>query len=252
MNIEIESIKTLTDTEANTVSPIRQLEGMVSPQAINTIIDLFCKAGGSATGLHRAFPSARIIGVDKDFQKNYPFEFIQADAMTYPLNEADLVWASVPCQKYSRLTVIHKKTYPDLLTPTRKRLRESGKYYIIENVPGAPLENPVVLCGTMFGLRVLRHRLFETYPRIDFPPFTCNHWGKTYVRSNKRKAVVAQRFSLAPFLTVTGHDFIVADAKIAMGIDWMTAAELAEAIPPAYSQWIGEKIKMQIAVGLTG
>jgi len=115
-------------------------------------------------------------------------------------------------------------------------LQATGRPYAIENVPGAPLKNYVMLCGTMFGLRVRRHRIFECNPPILFAPFTCNHWGRATPRGKRAS------FENSSHLTVTGHNFLIGDASVAMGIDWMTQAELAQAIPPAYTEWIGQQL----------
>lgn len=128
-------------------------------------LDLFCCAGGAAVGLHRA--GFDIIGVDIERQKSYPFPMVIANALAAPfdLTAFDLIWASPPCQAYTGMqrlnTRASKRDHPKLIEPVREMLKESGVPYIIENVPGAPLINPIVLCGSMFGLNVRRHRLFE-------------------------------------------------------------------------------------------
>ena len=135
------------------------------------ILDLFCGAGGASMGYHRAFPDAEIVGVDINPQPRYPFRFVQADAMSLAsaasyLKRFDLVHASPPCQRYSDLAKRNGNAHewPDFIDPVRQLLQGAGRHYVIENVEGAPLENPITLCGTMFpGLRVLRHRLFECY-----------------------------------------------------------------------------------------
>lgn len=207
------------------------------------LLDLYCKAGGAAVGYYHA--GWEIIGVDIAPQKNYPFRFIQADAVkflealiTYGWQalldeEPHAIHASPPCQRYSNIAKQFKvnMNYPDLVEPTRKFLIASGKPYVIENVVGAPLINPVMLCGSMFGLKVRRHRLFEA--NFEIPQLKCDH---------KKQGKVVQ---------VNGHsggsskrDGIkfgsVADWKSAMGIDWMTGAALAEAIPPVYTEYIGK------------
>src|SRR5574337_20985 len=124
------------------------------------LLDLFCCAGGCAMGYHRA--GFDVVGVDINPQQRYPFEFHQADAMTFDLSGFDAIHASPPCQAYTvlggREDLSH---YPDLVDAVRERLQASGKPWIIENVPGAPLRDPITLCGAMFGLRRYRHRLFE-------------------------------------------------------------------------------------------
>jgi DNA (cytosine-5)-methyltransferase 1 len=126
------------------------------------ILDLFCCAGGVAVGYSRA--GFDIVGVDIDPQPHFPFEFIQADALTLDmkfLRSFDAIHASPPCQSYSDLAKRNRNAHewPRLIEPVREILIKSGKPYVIENVEGAPLLNPVVLCGTMFkGLRVLRQQ----------------------------------------------------------------------------------------------
>lgn len=209
------------------------------------LLDLFCGAGGAAMGYYRA--GFDVVGVDINPMPRYPFEFHQADALEYCAAhgaEFDAIHASPPCQGYSVTKSIHGKTdHPLLIDATRELLMQTCKPYVIENVEGAPLLNPLMLCGTMFNLRVRRHRLFEMSDPIYFPPFTCNHWGKTLGNSARIKnRRVVQSFALADFITVSGHDFSAKDARIAMGIDWMSAAQLAQAIPPAYTEFIGKHL----------
>lgn len=200
-------------------------------------LDLFSCAGGAAWGLHRA--GFTVVGVDIKPQPRYPFEHHVANAMTYPLDGFDLVWASPPCQRF---TAYRRRgggvgdDYPDLIAPIRERLRASGVPYIIENVGGAPLEGPMMLCGSMFGLDVRRHRFFETSRPLLAP--SCNHavWdGNSFPqatnRRNRRKTVEVGVYRI-PLET----------QRRAMGIDWMTLPELSQAIPPAYSRWLGEQM----------
>lgn len=135
------------------------------------LLDLFCGAGGCSEGYHRA-GFDKIIGVDINFQPNYLFEFIKMNAMDMDLSEFDIIHASPPCQKYTRRSqrlVKEGKIYPDFLEIIREKLIQSNKSYIIENVVGAPLINPITLCGTMFDLGVLRHRLFESNMELYAP-----------------------------------------------------------------------------------
>lgn len=203
------------------------------------LLDLCCKAGGASMGYFRA-GFTQIVGVDLEPQKRYPFEFVQGDAIEYVAKhgaEFDLIHASPHCQGYSVTKTLTSKCYPKQIEQFRDAMRAAGKPYVIENVVGAPLINPVMLCGSMFGLRVQRHRLFETWPAVMFSPFTCNHWGKTQQKKKGRKS---GNLKDNQFLTVTGGDFLVEDARIAMGISWMTGDELAQAIPPAYTEWLGK------------
>lgn len=213
------------------------------------LLDLFCGAGGAAMGYHQA-GFADITGVDIAHQKRYPFRFVQGDALEYlsrlietgEVREFDLIHASPPCQAFTVSKSIKGNDHPDLLTPTRRLLTGSDLAYVIENVPSAPMNGSLMLCGTMFGLKVLRHRIFETRPAIYWPPVPCNHNGKSSshrLRDETGRRVI-QSFDLVDFICVVGNDFKADDGRKAMGIDWMTRDELKEAIPPAYTKWLGE------------
>ena len=194
------------------------------------ILDLFCGAGGAAMGYHRA--GFEVVGVDINPQPHYPFEFHQADALTYPLEGFDAYHASPPCQAYSdAIRMVEgragrklKGDYPKLIEPTRQRLTAMGKPYVIENVKNAPLTIDIVLCGTMFGLRIIRHRYFEApwYNWQLLPP--CNHadvydpWHEDWLKQKEKMLE-------------------------AMKINWtMTRPEVREAIPPAYTEYIGKEL----------
>lgn len=214
------------------------------------LLDLFCGAGGAAMGYYRA-GFTEIVGVDIAPQKRYPFEFVQGDALEYAEKygrEFDMIHASPPCQLYSVTFPLSKGGYPDLVGPTREALQATGKPYIIENVPRAPLINPIKLCGTMFPeLRIRRHRLFECSPVIWWPPGPCWHWGATSAcgrgkSKNNLTGYIPGTLENFDFITVTGCDYIAADGRKAMGIDWMTKEELSQAIPPAYTEWLGREM----------
>lgn len=200
------------------------------------VLDLFCKAGGASAGYAQA--GFDVTGVDHEPQPRYPFRFVQADALEYVEahgHEFDLIAASPPCQAHMTLRHWTKREYPDLIPATRAALVATGKPYIIENVPGAPLVNPITLCGSMFGLRVIRHRIFECNPLIWWPPGRCSH----------PKGAVGRRGNegTREWITVTGHFSNIPKARAAMGgLDWMNQAELAQAIPPAYTRWLGEQM----------
>lgn len=201
------------------------------------LLDLFCGAGGSSMGYYLA-GFDEIVGVDIECQPHYPFDFVCADALDYQLDGFDVIHASPPCQLYSKLRGLTKRQYPDLVAHVRARMK--GHSYVIENVPGAPLLNPIMLCGTMFGLRVLRHRLFEISPNPFeircFDLLRCEHKGKT----QKRKEIGS--FNKSKYISVVGGGYIANDGREAMAIDWMTKKELSQAIPPAYTHYIGEKL----------
>jgi DNA (cytosine-5)-methyltransferase 1 len=212
-------------------------------------LDLFCKAGGTSMGLYRA--GFDVIGVDIEPQPRYPFEFVQGDALEYCAQHGhkfDLVVAGPPCQLYSVTAPLSNGNYPDLVGPTREALQATGKPYIIENVPGAPLINPLMLCGTMFPeLRVIRHRLFECSPAIWFPPGCCYHWGVAS-GGGRGKSKINGRVDVPgdlenfDFITVSGGDYIGDAGREAMGISWMTKRELSQAIPPAYTEWLAREM----------
>ncbi len=197
------------------------------------LLDLFCGAGGAAMGYHRA--GFEVVGVDINPQPRFPFEFHQADALTYPLDGFDVIHASPPCQKFSAMQNIHKnqERHPDLIEPTREKLIKSGLPYVIENVPGAPLLNPMRLCGTMFGLRIIRHRIFES--TIKWPILTdlreCNH-SDVYDPWHAGEQARGEREKLSA----------------ALGIDWfMTRPGVRNAIPPAYTEYIGRQLMTRIS-----
>lgn len=235
------------------------------------IIDLYCKAGGAGMGYHEG--GFDVVGVDIQPQPHYPFRFIQADALLFldilistesyqdiRLSDITAFHASPPCQKFSAMTNGRWKDrlseHPDLVEPTRARLIATGKPYIIENVVGAPLINPTMLCGSMFGLQskagnpLYRHRLFETSFTVGLTP-PCKH--------NKASAIgvygggqnPARRKTL-PAVAVYGHSggtskrgdatFGIEARREAMGIDWMTGSELSQAIPPTYTKYISQFI----------
>jgi DNA (cytosine-5)-methyltransferase 1 len=203
------------------------------------LLDLFSGAGGAAMGYHRV--GFDVVGVDIQPQKNYPFEFHQADAMTYPLDGFDAIHASPPCQLYSMANNIHQHDHPDLVPETQRRLRASGLPYVIENVPGAPLDHPYLICGLALGCGVKRHRLFETnFPMLvpSCPPGHPGDWllvfghtvlerGHQIGRTEKGGPIIRRKH--------VGTD----RGRVAMGIDWMNRDELSEAIPPAYTEYVG-------------
>lgn len=199
------------------------------------LLDMFCCAGGAGMGYYQA--GFDVVGVDIDPQPNYPFQFIQADCLTLDedfIKEFDAVHASPPCQAYTKAQKIQGNSHPELVVPIREILQASGLTFVIENVVGAPLIYPILLCGTMFpGLRVYRHREFESNISL-IQPFHPLHvapltkMGRPVVPGN--------------FMHVVGNFSGVTEGRIAMGIDWMTRNELREAIPPAYTKFIGEQI----------
>lgn len=200
------------------------------------VLDLFCGAGGAGEGYRRA--GFEVTGVDINPQPRYkPGAFVQADALAYAREHGavfDLIHASPPCQAYSVASAVAKAngaTYPDMVAETRAVLMASGKAWVIENVPSAPLINPVILEGTMFDLLVIRRRLFEmSHPILLTPmPYRARKAAKLGRRPDRDK----------DYISVSGNFSDVAFAREAMGIDWMTRDELAQAIPPAYTEYLG-------------
>lgn len=273
-------------------------------------MDLFCGAGGCSMGYHRA--GFEVVGVDLHPQKRYPFEFHQADAIKFCRehgHEFDAIHASPPCQAHSALRALQKgKVYPDLIPATRAAVAATGKPYVIENVPGAPLGATgwlLLLCGTMFGLvtpdgraEIRRHRLFECSWWFGLRP-ECQHGqaratlphmaahgqpglsrarrealtvtghsthGASYANARKVICVAGGRAMSGGMMTPQGtlkrramsgtgntpqtntvrnverETFTVDDARAAMGIDWMPMKSLSQAIPPAYTEWIGRRL----------
>jgi DNA (cytosine-5)-methyltransferase 1 len=196
-------------------------------------LDLFCGAGGATRGLQRA--GFTVAGVDIDSQPHYIGEFfIKTDALTWQLEkgEYDFVWASPPCQKHTNAQRIQKRNHPDLIPATREKLHAAGIPFCIENVVGAPLVNPIMLCGVQFGLGTYRHRLFE----CSFPIAQIKH--ETHWRAQAKMGRPVQD---GEFIQIVGNFSDVTKAREAMQIDWMTRDEMAQAIPPAYSKYIAEQ-----------
>jgi len=206
-------------------------------------LDLFCCAGGATRGLQRA--GYHVTGVDIKPQPRYVGDrFFCDDAMAWlrgerePLANFDLIWASPPCQAYTPLRAVHPdKEYPDLIAPVRAGLIASRLPWIMENVPGAPLHYHITLCGTMFNLRVYRHRHFETSQML-FQPHHPRHTVKAggHKAQRQRKA----HYMAGGFVTITGN--VGSYCGPAMGIDWMIGEELSQAIPPAYSEFLARQI----------
>jgi DNA (cytosine-5)-methyltransferase 1 len=206
------------------------------------LLDAFCCAGGAAEGYARS--GFEVVGIDKNPQPNYPFEFIQGDALEHLRNHDftdtfDAIHASPPCQTfcaYRRKGHGVGGGYEDLIEWTRRALIATGRPWIMENVPGAPLESPVRLCGSSFGLDVRRHRLFETNWPLMVPP--CDHSWQT-----PRFKPATNRTNLRSTVEVGVWRIPLDVQKAAMGIDReITLRELSEALPPAYTEHIGREL----------
>jgi len=193
------------------------------------LLDLYSGAGGAARGYQMA--GFHVTGVDIKPQPNYCGDgFHQADALTFPLDGYDAIHASPPCQAYTRLRAIHGKDHPDLLPPTRDRLTGLTVPWVIENVPGAPMRNYVQFCGQALGLKVRRHRWFESnVPLFGVP---CSHVGE-----------LVGVYGHGQFFWDRGErswrNIRKAQAEAAMGIDWMNREELSQAVPPAMTAHLG-------------
>ncbi len=205
-------------------------------------------------GYHRA--GFEVVGVDNKPQPHYPFEFHQADALEYPLEGFDVIHASPPCQYYSRLRHLpwlKDKVYWDSIPPTREALLLSGKLWVMENVEDAPVSG-ITLCGQMFDLPIFRHRRFECSILL-LQPGHQKHQGRCAGGKNsmaKRYATGRVGIKEISRESVAGHIAGVARARLAMGIPWMTQKELAQAIPPAYTYFIGKLLMAAIERGMDG
>jgi DNA (cytosine-5)-methyltransferase 1 len=207
------------------------------------LLDLCCGAGGCSVGFDRA--GFEVVGVDVAPQPRYPFEFIQADAMTFPLDGFDAIHASFPCQSkaaYRRKGHGVGDGYPNLVAEGRERLRAAGVPCSIENVEGFrdDLRDPVTLCGSSFGLDVRRHRLFECSFAVMVPPCACG-WQRAQFPGATNRAANSRRT-----VEVGAWRIPLSVQQRAMGIDWMTLEELSAAIPPAYTEHIGGYLMAEV------
>lgn len=204
------------------------------------LLDLFCGGGGASAGYVKA--GFEVVGVDIVKKKSYPYEFYQANAIEILKDKEfiasfDVIHASPPCQFYSitgNLMRAQGKTTskPDLLAEVRQLLLETGKPYVIENVPGAPMTG-VILCGSMFGLKVRRHRIFES--SMPLMTLECDH------KSQGRPVGVYG--SINDEIPKGGRTAkTLLEGQLAMGIDWLGWGNLKESIPPAYTQYLGEQV----------
>lgn len=253
------------------------------------LLDLFCGAGGAAVGYYRA--GFEVVGVDIVPQKNYPFPFILGDALDvlarmisgekiaardgneYGLDDFAAIHASPPCQFASQITP-DKSRHENLIPATRKLLIDSGRHYVIENVMGARshLRAPFMVCGMPLGLKVYRHRWFESdvmvfgtphYPHRDNTPraghglsdkgfiSVTGGGNRTYtaqIKDSARRRGVLPGVSEKGFVSITGHISGVDYCRWAMGIDWMTGKELCQAIPPAFTEYVGRQLMDILAV----
>lgn len=223
------------------------------------LLDLFCCEGGAAQGYADA--GFEVVGVDIEPQPRYPFEFHQADAIEYLIehgHEFDAIHASPPCQAYSVTKHSHSVEHPELIEPTREALVATGKPWVIENVVGAPLRDPLLLCGSMFNLWaededgtplvLRRHRLFESSLFLFGPGTGCQHddrqvagvYGGGRAQRAKEGAKWGARGGYTPSKAVRAD---------LMGMPWATMHGLSQAIPPAYTEWIGRQLRASLVAG---
>lgn len=204
-------------------------------------------------GYHRA--GFAVVGVDVNPQPNYPFEFHQTDAMTFPLDGYDAIHASPPCQLYSALrnaAADRGSGHSDLVGPTRALLEATGLPWVMENVPGAPMAPAIVLCGSMFGLgagkrQLRRHRLFES--NVPMMQFGCQHQGEAigvYGGGRTGRYTFGNGAHRDKYNRRGAYQGTYAEAREAMGIDWMRHGELTQAIPPAYTEHIGHYLLIEL------
>ena len=198
------------------------------------LLDLFCCEGGASAGYASA--GFDITGVDVVPQPRYPFRFWRRDAVRFLASYGrffDVVHASPPCQRYTNAQKIRGNEHPDLIDPVRELLLDLGKPFVIENVPGSPLKNPAMLCGAMFGLETYRHRLFEA----NFPLSVPEHPEHT-----ARTTKMGRRPVDGEYMHIVGNFSGVERARRIMGMEWASRNGLREAIPPAYTEFIGRQL----------
>lgn len=225
------------------------------------LLDLFGGAGGCAMGYMQA--GFLVVSVDnRPMPRNPAHRFVQADALEFAREHGhrfDAIHWSPPCQRFSAMSARwpdRREQHPDLIGPSRELSLLLGKPYIIENVTGAPLQNPIMLCGTMFGLgtregsQLRRHRLFESNVPI-FPPRSCAHndgspigvYGGGQHPARRRPATIGVWGNAGGTSARDGLAHYGAEARReAMGIDWMKGKELSQSIPPAYTRWLGRQV----------
>jgi DNA (cytosine-5)-methyltransferase 1 len=216
------------------------------------LLEVCCCAGGASYGFRRAgfMPE----GVDIKPQPNYPFRFHLADGLDFIAehgHEYDAISAHPPCQDYSPTAALHTNKYPRLIGAMREALIKTGVPYIIENVEGArsELRNPIKLCGSSFGLGVRRHRLFETSWPILFAPQCAHHLQPepVDVTGTGGRRLDPRSGTRHPGGGDSRKPLNLAHAREVMGIDWMKRPELSEAVPPAYTEWLGHELMAHLS-----
>ena len=208
------------------------------------LLDLFCGAGGASAGYARA--GFEVTGIDVKHGKRYPFDYIKGDVRDYLdpefLQQFDVIAASPPCQSFSATKHLRNAqgkstTKTNMIPMVRDALMMANRIYVIENVPNAPLINPIQLCGSAFGLKVRRHRLFES--NFKLKGTECHH--------KQQGKPVGIYGSMRDEIPNGGHTAkTMEQANKAMGIDWMIWGELVESIPPAYTYYIGQQLSTEV------
>jgi DNA (cytosine-5)-methyltransferase 1 len=213
------------------------------PTGKPVLLDAYSGAGGAARGYQLA--GFHVVGVDVAPQPRYAGdEFYVGDAIEFIRRHGrafDAIHASPPCQAHTKCRALWGRTYADLIPQTRAALVGSGRPYVVENVEDAPLLSPIVLCGTMFGLKVYRHRKFESSVFLMAPPHPKRH---------PVKMPRANTPGPDGYICVAGHFSPLAVGRAAMGIPWMGRDELSQAIPPAYSEFVGRQLLRALGVTL--
>jgi DNA (cytosine-5)-methyltransferase 1 len=215
------------------------------------LLDLFCGAGGAAMGYHRA--GFEVVGVDIKPQPHYPFEFHQADALTYPLEGFDACHASPPCQYYTRLRHLpwlKGRVYWRSVPPVISIFQKLTKPWVIENVEDCwDMPDSVIICGASLGLSLYRHRrILTNFPLLQYP-----HQKHKFVIEAGRAALAKRHHGTQGFIrennrnTIAGHHGNTAKSREVMGIDWMNQLELSQAIPPAYTEYIGKYLMQAVS-----
>jgi DNA (cytosine-5)-methyltransferase 1 len=224
--------------------------GTLEPQRDRLrVLDLFCGAGGAGAGYARA--GFEVVGVDIERFRNNPHRLVQGDAFLVgkellATERFDLIHMSPPCQRYSEVTRSGRKSrdiYPDLVPMARTFGEASGLPFVIENVRYSPLVNPVELCGCMFPeLNVYRARLFETNFPVVQPPHR-DHSRRVHYEFDQRKPSFGVPLDWALHVVPVhgGANVRADDARRAMEIPWMTRAQLSQAVPPAFTDWIARQ-----------
>lgn len=208
------------------------------------LLDTYCCQGGASMGYYLA--GFEVEGVDLSPQPRYPFPFHQGDAVEFIRehgHEYDVITGSPTCRRWTNAQKIRGNEHPDLITPTREAMREVGKPYVIENVEGAAaaMVDPLLLCGAMFGLKTYRHRLFES----SLPLGT-----RLHPRHLAPLAKMGRPVREGEFMHVVGNFTDAARAREVMGMPWASRDGLREAIPPAYTLFLGGQVARLLAGSL--